>query len=334
MSFYFIAGEPSSFATMVNIACVIKRASPGHRVEAIVPYHALLARMEAREFMDEFDRVWHLPACEFQGNIFRGLVRGWAFKDALQQISLDKDIVVFAFVSMEMSLNLCVKFIQTKCNSAKIVLLRYAVGGAEIADLGGIFSWSRTFLNLIYSFVLGCYPMKSYVNDRGQMMYRTYWWPLPFPELVLSSDCAANATESLTPASQQRILPYPAVVRPMANAGGREKFVVFFGDAQITAGYTQVDEKFLAKRTAQYVKAIRDYYGGKNIPIYYKPHPCDGDKLMAGCESSGLEAFRERINAEMMFSKYQGRIVAAYTVSSHSVLFGSMNGIPAYWAYE
>ena len=131
------------------------------------------------------------------------------------------------------------------------------------------------------------------------------------------------------------VLPYPAVIRDSAlNNIKMDKFVVFFGDANMTDFYTQLDRDFLFSRTFEYIRAIHDYYRRKDITVYYKPHPFDGDKIMPGCESVKLPIFSEKINAEMLFSKYHSSIVAVYTVSSHSVLFGAKNGIPGYWAHE
>ena len=334
MTFYFIAGEPSSFFTMVNIAYVIKKINPNHVVVAIVPYHGFLAKMEVQEFFDEFDRVWHLPPCEFQRNIFLGFFRGRAFKKAMKNIVFDENSIAFAFTSMEMSVNLLIKHINEKYKSIKVVLLNFTSKKFDCAAVGGRFSKLLTFLNRLYSFMLDCYHMKSYVDANGQFMYRENCQQLPFPKLVLSDnllDCNAELEQQGT---RQISLPYPSIIRHSAHIKKQERFVVFFGEGTLANFYVQLDKQFLIKKTAQYVNAIRNYYAGKNIKVYYKPHPADGEKLMAGCASAGFAIFNERINAEMLFSKYHDDIVAAYTVCSHSVLFGSKYGIPSYWAYE
>jgi len=334
MTFYFIAGEPSSLMTMANTAYVIKKVNPNYIVEAIIPYHDFLVKMEVQEFLDGFDKVWYLPWCEFQKNIFRGLFMGRAFKKAMKSIVFNENSIVFVFSSMVMTLNLLVKHISEKHKSIKVVLLSYVSKQIEVTELGGKFSILLTFLNSLYSFMLGCYPMKSYINANGQLMYREYFRQLPFPTIVLSVNQVEGKAESELPAARQIVLPYPIVMRDKGQTEKQEKFVVFFGDTTITDYYVQLDKQFLINKTTQYVNAISDYYAKKNIKVYYKPHPYDGEKLMAGCESSGMSLFRERINAEMLFSKYHDSLVAVYTVSSHSVLFGSKNGIPAYWAYE
>lgn len=334
MTFYFIAGEPSSFMTMVNMAHIIKIINPNYTVEAIIPRHSFLSKMEVQEFLDEFDRVWHLPSCDFQRNILRGVCRGKEFKKALQNIVLEENSIVFAFISMEMSLNLAIKFISEKYKSIKIVLLSYTVKQIDITKFGGKFSKSMTTLNRFYSFILGCYPMKSYTGENGQFMYREHSQRLPFTRMILSAN-QAGCNEKLEPhMADLATLPYPAVIRHNARDKKHEKFVVFFGSAMMSDYYVQLNKQFLLEKTFQYVNAIRDYYLKKNIAVYYKPHPSDEEKFMPGCELSGFFLFKEKINAEMLFSKYYDCIVAAYTVASYSVLFGSKNGIPSYWAYD
>ena len=335
MTFYFIAGEPSSLIAMANIAHIIKKIDPGHAVKAVVPYHTLLAKMDAKEFLDEFDQVRRLPVCDFEKNIFRGLLRGRAFKKAMEGIVFDKDSVVFAFISMEMSINLLIRYVNERYKTARVILLCYTQKEFDITEVGGKFDWRRTFLNKFYSFMLGCYSMKSYRAANGQLMYREYCQSFSFSRIVLSvNHIGRDPDEGQLKSGQHISLPYPTVMRYKQPAKKQKKFVVFFGDATMANFYTQLDKQFLVNKTTQYVNAIHDYYAAKNIRVYYKPHPYDGEKIMEGCETAGFVFFKERINAEMLFSKYRDDIVAVYTVSSHSVVFGSENGIPAYWAHE
>lgn len=334
MRFYFIAGEPSSFITLANMAHLIKMIGPNHINEAIVPYHDLLARMDVQDFLDQYDRVWHLPSCGFQKNILRGYCRGRAFMNAVTDIPFHDRAVVFVFISMELDLNLLIKHINDNHRSIKIVLLSYTSGIFDPVEAGGRLSNSMTVINRAYSLLLGCYPMKSYIAENGYLMFRKFSQELPFTRMVLLPYESADETLHASSSEDVIRLPYPSVLRSVMRKRISQSIVVFFGDATIADFYVQLDRNILKNRTYQYVKSIRDYYGSRNIEVYYKPHPVDGQKVMTGCESLGLPLFQERINAEMLYSKYYGNIVAVYTVSSHSVLFASKNGIPAYWAYE
>lgn len=321
--------------TMVNMARLLKMIDPDYRVEAVIPYHHFLAQMDVREFLDEFDEVWHLPTCDFQRNILQGVLRGRAFKRALRNIRFRQHSIFFAFISVEMSVNLAIQFISERLKPAKIILLTYAKKQIEITKFGGRLSRLLTALNQFYSFVLGCYPMRSYVSASGQFMYREHVSALPFPRVaLLENPCCGNEARKADAAAPMA-LPYPVIARRKEDqTAAPKKFVLFFGDASMAGFFTQLNGEFLYEKTAQYAKAIKDYYGKKNIPVFYKPHPFDGEKIMPGCEGAGFDFFKEKINAEMTFSKYHDRLAAVYTVSSHSVLFGSKNGIPSYWAFE
>lgn len=334
MTFYFIAGEPSSLITMVNMAYLIKKANPNNVVEAIVPYHGFLEKLDVGEFLDEFDKVWYLPICNFQRNVFRGFLRGTVFKKSLKRIVFKEGSMAFAFISSEMSVNLVIKHLDEKYKKIKVVLLNHTSKEFDIKSVGGRVSGLMTCFDRLYSLLLGCYPMKSYVTTEGLFMHRVLCKELPFSMVVLSVDQLDRNNRLETLKSGEIKLPYPTVIRDKKCTEEREKFVVYFGDATIADFYVKLDKQFLANRTAQYANAICDYYNRMNIKVYYKPHPFDGDNIMDGCESSKFHIFKEKLNAEMLFSKYHNDIIAAYTISSHSVFFGSKYGIPAYWAYE
>jgi len=324
---YFIFGDPSSLMVFSNLARIVKKNLKDVNTIAIIYEHAYLKNLDTEQFLDAFDSIHYVPMCDFHRNILSGYVKVIKFKRAIKKIKIEPNSVIFAFYSMELTINILLKYVERFVPDKNIFLFSYS----SVLNLIDSKSKFLNFVNYLYSIIFRAYPMISYVNNKGDLVYRKYKTEPKFSKIELFNPERATTADDKNGSGSLIRLPYPLVKRP--NGAIASKVIVFFGDSTIFDFHPQLDKKFYITKLNKLMARLKEKCSSNNITLLYKPHPLDNGALLEGFNMDGFTFFDQKLNAEMMFSKYWENIIASYSVSSYSIFNGSQYGIPSYWLF-
>ena len=327
----FICNHPSQLFLYKNFIEIIREYDQNSKIILFKVNHPYFLKFNFKPYEKYFDEIIEFEFINYKKNFLTGFWKIFSFQNKLKKIDdslllkFDK-IDLFLHDSAWLPVNILLYNLARQKNIKNIN--RFNLGTLECSQTKK--DSIKTLLYSLYSLPFKCYKVKVISTLAGQ-----------FQDFVYTEQVAGTIVRIVGPSLQtlnnpdwgkENILPYPITAKHPKDA--KKDMIIIFGNADIFQCYSEYlpEHETFVKKMTSFFEALESKYS--NYKLYYKPHPCDENRVMPGIDLQKYNLFDNTVDAPILINMYQERIRAVYTFSSTSIMIASFFGIPSYTFYQ
>ncbi len=331
MIFYFHAIRQVDIIISLGLTQLMRELDKDIKFELLITHYPQLYKYDQLRLGDYFDRVHHLPYCNYEKNVIKGLKQAIRHKQAIKKIEIPKESVFFFFDDSELScLNLYrhIDELRKKHYRIKSYHLVYQLNPLKYNLLGNIKtslwrSLALSFYSLLfygrmlrYQYVPGSVNIGNRLLGTAMFAKEIFFNRSSPPGYKSEYEKMSLTLDQIKFSDQEQVLSLP------------EDTILFIGHNLVT--YIPERERFSSIMN-EVLGRIRAAYPANQLFMKWHPHDTQDD--YQGVSLAGITMIDQKEYLEKVIIFNAGRIKAVFSFFSSANFCSAALGIPSYYLY-
>lgn len=331
MIFYFHAIRQVDIIISLGIVQLMRDMDKDIKFELLITHYPKLYKYDQLKLDEYFDRVHHLPYCNYEKNIVKGLKQAVKHYQEVNKIEIDKEAVFFFYDDSELAcLNLYryIDKLRKKNYRIKSYHLVYQLNPLKYQLLDNIkISFWRTLAFSFYAYLF-----------YGRMLWYQYVpGSIKIGNRLLGIDMFAKEVffNRTSPGGYKSEFEEMSLTLDQIKFSDKEQVLSLPDDAILFIGHnlkTYIpDRAQFAFLMNQVLDKIRETYQGHKLFIKWHPHDTNEDYQDVRLPDFKIIDQKEYLEKIIIFNA--GKIKAVFSFFSSANFCSAALGIPSYYLY-